>query len=100
MREHIIQTLKTLTKGGHEITEADMISWANDAVKRGGKASSINSFRDTSLRNGLFFLDMLNGVKKGVVDYQLVTDGVTGASNGEREAFWVNQLMLIHNPLE
>ncbi|TPX44476.1 hypothetical protein SeLEV6574_g04469 [Synchytrium endobioticum] len=77
MREHIIQTLKTLTKGGHEITEADMISWANDAVRRGGKSSSIKSFKDGGLRNGLFVLDMLNGVKKGIVDYQLVSDGIS-----------------------
>ncbi|TPX36121.1 hypothetical protein SmJEL517_g01590 [Synchytrium microbalum] len=77
MREHIIQTLKTLTKGGHEITEADMIQWANEAVRSGGKASTISSFKDGGLRNGVFFLDLLNGVKKGVVDYKLVTDGVS-----------------------
>ena len=75
MREHVIQTLKTLSKDGRDITEQDLIRWANETVRRGGRSSSMQSFKDGSLRSGLFFLDILNGMKKGIVDYGLVSDG-------------------------
>ncbi|RKO87451.1 calponin homology domain-containing protein [Blyttiomyces helicus] len=77
MREHVIQTLKTLSKGGAEITDADMIKWANATIRRAGKTASMSSFKDSSLRNGLLFLDLLSGIKRGIVNYELVTPGVT-----------------------
>ncbi|KAJ3280986.1 Fimbrin, actin-bundling protein, partial [Blyttiomyces sp. JEL0837] len=77
MREHVIQTLKSLSKSGVEITEADIIQWANAAVKRGGKASSISQFKDGALRSGVYLLDLLNGIKKGIVNYELVTAGLS-----------------------
>ncbi|KAJ3281291.1 hypothetical protein HK104_000099 [Borealophlyctis nickersoniae] len=77
MREHVITTLKSLTSGGVEITDADMVKWANETVARGGKSSKMSSFKDSDLRNGLFFLDLLSGIKKGIVNYDLVTPGVT-----------------------
>ncbi|RUS29448.1 calponin homology domain-containing protein [Jimgerdemannia flammicorona] len=78
MRENIIQTLESLSKGGKHITDQDMVRWANDAVKKGGKTSRMTGFKDSSLRNGIFFLDVLNGIRPGVVDYSLVTKGVSG----------------------
>jgi plastin-1 len=78
MREHVIQTLKVLSKNGVEITEADMIKWANETVKRGGKADTISSFKDASLKTGTYLLHLLNGIKKGTVDYSLVTNGQKG----------------------
>ncbi|KAI9141258.1 calponin homology domain-containing protein [Paraphysoderma sedebokerense] len=77
MREHIVQTLRSLAKDGKEVTDADMIAWANATVARGGKSSSINTMKDSSLRTGVFFLDLLNGIKKDLVNYDLVTDGAT-----------------------
>lgn len=75
MREHVVQTLKSLSTATKEVTDADMIEWANNTVKAGGKSSTMTSFRDPSLGSGLFFLDLLNGMRKGIVDYQLVTNG-------------------------
>ncbi|KAI8912019.1 calponin homology domain-containing protein [Powellomyces hirtus] len=76
MREHVIQTLRTLSTGGREITDNDMIKWANDTVKtRAGKQSVMSSFKDSSLKTGVFFLDLLQGIKKGVVNYELVSPG-------------------------
>ncbi|KAJ3058851.1 hypothetical protein HDU98_005105, partial [Podochytrium sp. JEL0797] len=86
MREHVIQTLKSLSKTGHEITEGDIISWANTTVKtRSGKTSSITSFRDQSLSTGIYLLDLLNGISKGVVDYSMVSTG-RGEGEGEMNA--------------
>ena len=78
MREHVIQTLRSLSSAGVEITDADMIKWANETVKRGGKHSNMNSFKDSGLSTGVYFLDLLNGIKAGTVDYGLVTAGTDG----------------------
>jgi plastin-1 len=78
MREHVIQTLKSLSTAGHDITDADMIQWANESVKAAGKKSTMSNFKDASLRSGHFFLDLVESIKQGTVNYDLVTPGVTG----------------------
>ncbi|KAI9366110.1 calponin homology domain-containing protein [Zopfochytrium polystomum] len=80
MREHVIQTLQSLSKSGVSISDQDIIAWANATVRRGGKASSITQFKDPNLRSGVYLLDLLNGIKKGVVNYELVTSGVSDES--------------------
>ena len=78
MREHVIQTLRSLSSAGVEITDNDMINWANTAVKNSGKKSQMSNFKDPSLGSSHFFLDLLNAIKPGIVNYELVTPAATG----------------------
>ncbi|KAL2824689.1 calponin homology domain-containing protein [Aspergillus cavernicola] len=77
MRRDITNTLSSLANrmGKHEITDSEMITWANDMSRKGGRASSIRSFKDRSIGSGVFLLDVLNGMKASYVDYDLVTPG-------------------------
>jgi len=77
MRKDISETLSALAQrlGKREITDAEMVKWANDMSKKGGKNSTIRSFKDASIGTGVFFLDVLNGMKSSYVDYDLVTPG-------------------------
>ncbi|KAI9783476.1 MAG: Fimbrin, actin-bundling protein [Peltula sp. TS41687] len=79
MRKDISQTLSTLATqlGKREITDAEMVKWANDMSRKGGKSSSIRSFKDQIIGTGIFLLDVLNGMKSSYVDYDLVTPGMT-----------------------
>ena len=79
MRRDISETLSHLAEklGKREITDAEMIKWANDQSRKGGKTSSIRSFKDQNIGNGIFLLDVLNGMKSSYVDYDLVTGGRT-----------------------
>nr|XP_036581640.1 fimbrin [Colletotrichum truncatum]KAF6790083.1 fimbrin [Colletotrichum truncatum] len=79
MRRDITVTLSTLAQrlGKREITDAEMVKWANDMARKGGKSSSIRSFKDPSIGTGVFLLDVLNGMKSSYVDYDLVTPGHT-----------------------
>ncbi|GAB1217134.1 Fimbrin, actin-bundling protein [Aspergillus terreus] len=79
MRRDITNTLSSLAQrmGKREITDAEMIKWANDMSRKGGRTSSIRSFKDQSIGSGLFLLDVLNGMKSSYVDYELVTPGRT-----------------------
>lgn len=75
MRLNISSTLKSLGKGGRGVSDQDMIAWANNVVKQNGKTSTMRSFKDPSIKNAKFFLDLLDGLRKGIVDYSLVTPG-------------------------
>ncbi|KAI5279928.1 fimbrin, partial [Ascosphaera aggregata] len=84
MRKDITNTLSSLAQrmGKREITDGEMIKWANDMSRAGGHTSSIRSFKDPSIGSGVFLLDVLNGMKSSYVDYELVQPGRT-----EEEAY-------------
>ncbi|KAL3424375.1 fimbrin [Phlyctema vagabunda] len=79
MRKDISETLSALAQrlGKREISDAEMVKWANDMSRKGGKSSQIRSFKDASIGTGIFLLDVLNGMKSSYVDYDLVTSGRT-----------------------
>ncbi|KAL2783019.1 calponin homology domain-containing protein [Aspergillus keveii] len=79
MRRDITNTLSSLASrlGKREITDSEMIKWANDMSRKGGRGSSIRSFKDQSIGTGVFLLDVLSGIKASYVDYDLVTPGQT-----------------------
>lgn len=81
MRHNILQLLNNLRgrhSQGKEMTDADIISWANNKVKKYGKGSRMDSFKDRNLSTGIFFLDLLSAVKPRVVNWKLVAKGEDG----------------------
>ncbi|KAJ2318608.1 fimbrin [Coemansia sp. Cherry 401B] len=76
MRANIVQTLASLSTHGQRVTDQDMVQWAN-RVAGSGRSQPIRSFSDPALATGHFLLDVLNGMKSGIVDPQLVTPGHT-----------------------
>ncbi|GJM86656.1 hypothetical protein PR202_ga02535 [Eleusine coracana subsp. coracana] len=80
MRFNILQLLNKLRyhaqgSEGKEITDADILKWANNKVKASGRTSQMESFKDKSLSNGLFFLELLSAVQPRVVNWKVVTKG-------------------------
>ncbi|KAK2414005.1 fimbrin [Trifolium repens] len=79
MRCNILQLLKNLRFHSHgkEIIDADILQWANTKVGSSGSQSHIYSFKDKSLSDGIFFLELLSSVQPRAVNWGLVTKGVT-----------------------
>ncbi|GMI98545.1 fimbrin-like protein 2, FIMBRIN5 [Hibiscus trionum] len=79
MRFNMLQLLKNLRSHSHvkEITDADILNWANRKVKKAGGKCQMESFKDKSLSNGKFFLELLSAVEPRVVNWGLVTKGET-----------------------
>ncbi|KAL6078214.1 Plastin-3 [Balamuthia mandrillaris] len=73
MRHHVLSILKRLG-GGQAIGDSDIIRWANDKVRSAGKSSSMASFKDNSLRDSKFLIDLVDAVRPGAADYSLVSD--------------------------
>ncbi|GKC33666.1 fimbrin-1 [Tanacetum coccineum] len=77
MRYHMLQLLKNLRSRsqGKEITDTDILKWANNKVKNTGRTSQMESFKDKHLSSGIFFLQLLSAVEPRVVNWNLVTKG-------------------------
>ncbi|KAK1398073.1 fimbrin-2 [Heracleum sosnowskyi] len=79
MRCNMLQLLKNLRfhSNGKEINDADILDWANTRVRNSGTQSCMKSFKDKSLSDGIFFLELLSAVQPRVVNWSLVTKGET-----------------------
>lgn len=73
----ISKTLSSLSKSGQgrPISDTEMLKWANTTAQKGKPGvKTIRSFRDPSITTGLFFLNVLEGIKPGIVDPSLIYD--------------------------
>ncbi|KAL9679745.1 hypothetical protein QQ045_017611 [Rhodiola kirilowii] len=81
MRFNMLQLLKNLSRShsqhGKDITDSQILKWANNKVQRSGRTSRMEHFKDKSLSNGLFFLELLSAVEPRVVNWNVVTKGVS-----------------------
>ncbi|XAR58783.1 hypothetical protein NMG60_11014319 [Bertholletia excelsa] len=77
MRYNMLQLLKNLRSYSHgkEITDADILEWANSKVRNSGHNNKMSSFKDKSLSDGIFFLQLLSAVEPRAVNWSLVTKG-------------------------
>lgn len=74
-RMSITKTLTSLSKSGQgrPISDTEMLRWANTTAQKGKAGTkSIRSFKDPSITTGLFFLNVLEGIKPGIVDPTLI----------------------------
>ncbi|KAF8649506.1 hypothetical protein AX16_005758 [Volvariella volvacea WC 439] len=75
MRMNIVKTLSSLSKTstGRPISDTEMLRWANTTAQKAKPGvRPVRSFKDPSLTTGLFFLDLLDAIRPGIVDYSLV----------------------------
>ncbi len=72
---NITKTLSALSKGGagRPISDTEILKWANTTVQKGKPgARPIRSFKDPSITTGIFFLDLLESLRPGIVDPTLI----------------------------
>jgi len=80
MRHHVLTVLKEVG-GGARVSEDAMVTWSNNLVQKSGKTSSMKNFKDSSLRNSLFFIDVLDSIRPGCVTYS----DINGSPNSDAE---------------
>jgi plastin-1 len=61
----------TLTVIGNK-TEDDLLKWANEVV---GKDPHATSFKDKSLKNSLFFINIMNAIEPRAINWDIVIQG-------------------------
>lgn len=68
----ITKTLSQAAKG-RPIGDQDILKWANATVQKGKPgARPIRSFKDPSLTTGIYLLDLLEALRPGIVDPNLI----------------------------
>ncbi|KAI5982768.1 calponin homology domain-containing protein [Pisolithus albus] len=73
MRMNITKTLTSLSGSGRPMSDTEMLKWANNTAQKGKPGiRPIRSFKDPSLTTGLFFLNLLEGLRPGIVDPALI----------------------------
>lgn len=77
MRYSMLHLLRTIKYKGKEVSDTDILEWANNKVEASGRKNQMESFKDKRLSSGVFFLDLLAAVEPRVVNWQLVTKGET-----------------------
>ncbi len=69
----ILQTLASLNPNGRPPSDQDMLKWANETARQAHPTTKpLRSFKDPSISSALFFLDLLDSIRPGIVDYSLV----------------------------
>jgi plastin-1 len=76
MRYYVLNYLKLAFKG-KSINDDDIVRWANDKVKGSGKGTSFEGFKDKSLGDSIFIMDLLAACQPESVNFDLVTGGQT-----------------------
>ena len=78
MRRHTLNVLTSIGSGGKKADDKFIVAWANKVVLDSGKEdSSMRSFRDRTLANGLFLMDLLATLNDKSINWELVTSGST-----------------------
>ncbi|TPP56588.1 Plastin-3 [Fasciola gigantica] len=76
-----VQTKNTVGKPSKVLTltaEDEIISWANEKMKQAGKSSRISlahGFSDPNLVSGITVIDLIDAIRPGMVDYNVVLPG-------------------------
>jgi len=80
MRKHTLKFLAEVQAkkfGGKPVTDEMIVAWANETVKASGKDAKMASFKDPTLSDSIFFIDLLNAVDSRVLNWEYVTEGKT-----------------------
>ncbi|CAE7884317.1 FIM1 [Symbiodinium sp. KB8] len=71
MRHHVIRLLGELSDSGKRIDDAQIISWANKKATSVDPSIKIRDFKDKSLSNGVYFLNVLKAIEPRIINEEL-----------------------------
>ena len=90
MRRHTLNVLTSIGNG-KKADDKFIINWANQIVKDNGKPdSSMKSFRDKTLANGLFLMDLLACINDRSINWELVNAGETEDDRAENAKYVIS----------
>lgn len=75
MRAYTLSVLSQLANTGNPMIEKEIVLWVNTKLSNASKTSSIKSFQDSSISNGKTVLDLIDAIKQGSINYELIQNG-------------------------
>jgi len=81
MRAYTLNMLSALPQCGVDsngkLVEGEIIKWVNEKLAEAGKTSTIRSFQDPMISSGMPLIDLIDAIKPGCINYELVVEGDT-----------------------
>nr|XP_027212498.1 plastin-3-like [Penaeus vannamei] len=68
MRAYTLSILTQLADSGSPIVEAEIITYVNTKLQQAGKKTSLRSFQDSSLRDAMAVIDLVDAINPGTVE--------------------------------
>ena len=56
------------------MVEREIIDWVNNKLASAGKTTSIRSFQDGSIADARVIIDLVDAIKPGIINYEVVKD--------------------------
>ncbi|XP_044589416.1 plastin-2 isoform X3 [Cotesia glomerata] len=81
MRSYTLSVLSGLVGNSGKTVEKEIVQWVNSKLQAAGKTSSIKSFQDDAISTGRPVLDLIDAIKPGIVNYDLVKTSETEEDN-------------------
>ncbi|XP_011298474.1 plastin-2 isoform X1 [Fopius arisanus] len=82
MRSYTLSLLSSLAgTPGSAIVEKEIVQWVNSKLQAAGKPSSIKGFQDYAIADGRPLIDLIDAIKPGSVNYDLVKSTGTEEDN-------------------
>lgn len=75
MRAYTLSVLSQLANTGNTTIEKEIVAWVNQKLSNAGKNTSIKSFQDSSIGNAKVVLDLIDAIKEGSINYELINEG-------------------------
>ncbi|KAL0125085.1 hypothetical protein PUN28_004317 [Cardiocondyla obscurior] len=76
MRSYTLSILTSLAgTQGSTLVDKEIIHWVNSKLQAAGKTSVLKTFQDQALSDGKVVLDLIDAIKPGSVNYDLVKEG-------------------------
>lgn len=79
MRAYTLTILAQCTQNGSMelATDKEIVAWVNKKLKNSGKSGQIKNFQDPAISNGRILLDLVDSIKPGTINYEIVKDGIS-----------------------
>ncbi|KAB0800212.1 hypothetical protein PPYR_05952 [Photinus pyralis] len=81
MRAYTLSILSQLAQTGNPIVEKEIVQWVNAKLENASKKSSINNFQDSSIKDATVVIDLIDSIKPGAINYDLVRTGGSDEDN-------------------
>lgn len=75
MRAYTLSILTQLANTGNPIVEKEIVQWVNNKLASANKQSSLKNFQDSSISDAKVVIDLIDAIKPGTINYELVKEG-------------------------
>ncbi|CAI6376926.1 unnamed protein product [Macrosiphum euphorbiae] len=81
MSAYTLSVLTQLATTGRPMNEKEIVTWVNNKLRNANKSSTLRGFQDHALADGRIVIDLIDAIKPGTINYDLVKEGGDAEDN-------------------